>query len=117
MLQQIVRIAAVFAVVCCICMTTNYAVGQTKTFPVVPPRLRKLVKPDCSDGQLCHGMHGTVIVVVDVLTDGTVGDTTVKSGDPELADFALKAAKKCRFDPGKLLGEPTSMNFELEYKF
>jgi hypothetical protein len=54
---------------------------------------------------------------VDVLTDGTVGDATVKSGDPRLADDALKAAKQCRFDPGTLLGKPTSMNYDLKYEF
>jgi TonB family protein len=85
--------------------------------PVVGPRLIKLVKPDCSKGHDCHGKHGVVVVTVGVLTDGTVGDADIKSGDGQLADDALKAAKQCRFAPGTFNGKPTSMNFDLEYRF
>jgi TonB family protein len=85
--------------------------------PVVPPRVIKMVKPDCGVGQSCNGIHGDVVVVVDVLTDGTVGDVTVRSGDPRLFDDATKAAKQCTFQPGTLLGKPTSMNFDLKYQF
>ncbi len=85
--------------------------------PVVPPHPTKLVKPDCNVGKSCHGIHGTVIVTVDVLTDGTVGDADVKSGDPRLTDAALQAAKQCRFQPGKFNGKPTSMNFDVKYEF
>lgn len=91
--------------------------SQTGKSPAVPPRPIKLVKPDCDAGQSCHGIHGLVVVIVDVLTDGTVGEATVDKGDPRLADAALKAAKLCRFQPGTLLGKPTSMNFDLKYQF
>ena len=83
----------------------------------MPSRVIKIVKPDCGVGQSCHGIHGDVVVVVDVLADGTVGDITVRSGDPRLFDDATKAAKQCTFEPGKLLGKPTSMNFDLKYQF
>jgi len=49
--------------------------GPTK-FPVVQPRVTKMVKPDCSTGQSCHGVHGEVVVVVTVLEDGTAGEVT-----------------------------------------
>jgi TonB family protein len=88
-----------------------------QTPPVVPPHLTKLAKPDCSAGKSCHRVHGVVVVTVDVLTDGTVGDANIKSGDNQLAEDALKAAKQCRFTPGTLKGKPTSMNYDLEYKF
>ena len=118
MLQQMIRIAVVLAILIFVGMTTmNEASGQTKKFPVVPPNPRRLVKPDCSVGQSCHGIHGVVVVVVDVLTDGTVGDATVTSGDPRLADDARKAAKQCRFSPGTLMGKPTNMNYDLKYEF
>jgi TonB family protein len=58
-----------------------------------------------------------VVVTVDVLTDGTVGDATVKGGDQRLADDALRAAKQCRFQPGTFSGKPTSMNFDVKYQF
>src|SRR5262249_3097052 len=85
--------------------------------PVVPPHLTKRVKPDCGVGKSCHGIHGIVIVTVDVLTDGTVGDANVKSGDPRLADDALDAARRCHFQPGTFNGKPTSMNFDIQYQF
>jgi hypothetical protein len=85
--------------------------------PVVPPHVVKVVKPDCSSGQSCHGIHGDVVVVVDVLADGTVGDVTARSGDPRLFDDATKAAKQCIFQAGTLVGKPTSMNFDLKYQF
>jgi len=85
--------------------------------PVLPPRLIKSVKPDCGVGKSCHGVHGIVIVTVEVLTDGTVGDANVQSGDPQLVEDALKAAKQCRFQPGTFKGKPTSMDFDLKYQF
>ena len=91
--------------------------AQSQKPPVVPPRPIKMFKPDCGAGQSCHGIHGLVVVTVDVLTDGTVGDATVKKGDPRLVDDALKAAKQCRFQPGTFAGKPTSMNFDVQYKF
>ena len=118
MFLQEIRISVVAAIALCASVTlVSLAHGQAGKPPVVPPRPVKLAKPDCSDGQSCHGIHGVVVVIVDVLTDGTVGDATVDKGDPRLADAALKAAKQCRFQPGTLLGKPTSMNFDLKYQF
>jgi TonB family protein len=113
-----VRIFVIPAILFCASVTlVSRAQNQTGKPPVVPPHPVKLVKPDCGDGRSCHGIHGVVVVIVDVLTDGTVGDATVDKGDPRLADAALKAAKQCRFQPGTLLGKPTSMNFDLKYQF
>jgi len=95
----------------------SQAGSQSGTPPVVPPKVIKLEKPNCSSGHNCYGIHGVVELTVDVLTDGTVGDVTVKSGDPRLTDESVKAAKLCRFKPGTLLGKPTSMNYDLKYQF
>ena len=91
--------------------------SQYKGPPVVAPRLIKMVKPDCGVGQSCHGIHGTVVVLVHVLTDGTVGEVTVRSGEPRLFDDATKAAKQCTFQPGTFFGKPTSMTLDLKYQF
>jgi TonB family protein len=98
-------------------LLTGRAHGQSGKPPVVPPRPIKIVKPDCSTGQACHGVHGLVVVTVDVLTDGSVGETTLQSGDPPLSDAAVAAAKQCLFEPGTFNGKPTSMNYDLKYKF
>ncbi len=83
----------------------------------VLPRIIQLVKPDCRMNQPCHGIHGDVWVAVNVLADGTIGEVTVRSSDPRLFDAATRAAKQCTFQPGTLLGNPTSMNFDLKYEF
>jgi hypothetical protein len=91
--------------------------GPLKGPPVVQPRVTKMVKPDCSTGQSCHGVHGEVVVVVTVSVDGTAEEVTARSGEPQLFDVATKAAKQCLFQPGTLLGKPTAMNVNLIYKF
>jgi TonB family protein len=60
-----------------------------------------------------------VVLYVDVLTDGTVGDVEVAEpgADERLVDAATAAAKKCRFKPGTLNGKLTSMRFVLKYEF
>ena len=102
---------------CTFMVLVGPANGQSKRPPIVPPHAIKLVKPDCGVGQNCHGIHGLVVLTVDVLTDGRVGDVTPKSGDQRLLDDAVKAAKQCRFEPGTFDGKPTSMNFDLKYQF
>ncbi|WP_162601458.1 energy transducer TonB [Occallatibacter savannae] len=75
------------------------------------------MKPDCSKGNLCHDLHGEATVTVNVLTDGSVGDTYPKGTNQILMDAAEEAARHCRFEPGTFAGKPTSMNFDLHYKF
>jgi TonB family protein len=103
--------------VCVVLALIGQADSQSEKPPVVPPKITKLFKPDCSAGHNCHGIRGVVELTVDVLTDGTVGDVTVKSGDPRLTDEAVRAAKLCLFKPGTLLGKPTNMNYDLKYQF
>jgi hypothetical protein len=85
--------------------------------PVVPPRPIKLVKPDCAEGKACHGLRGEVTITVTVQTDGTVGDTYPKGTKQALMDAAEEAARHCRFEPGRFAGKPTSMNYDLHFKF
>lgn len=106
-----------FLVAAAACATAAAAPSRSQKPPVIPPRVTKLVKPDCTTGRPCHGLHGLVVVTVDVLADGTVGEANVKSGDKQLGDDAVKAAKQCRFAPGTFNGKPTSMNYDLEYRF
>jgi TonB family protein len=114
-----IQIFATTAVVLSVSVTlVDQAQSQTAKLPIVPPVPVKLVKPDCGDGESCHGIHGVVVVGVYVLADGTVDDATVDDkSDPRLADAALKAAKQCRFQPGTLHGKPTRMHFDLKYNF
>jgi hypothetical protein len=98
-------------------MISQPAHGQNDRPPVVPPHPTKLVKPDCSKGNACHGIHGEVVVTVNVLIEGSVGETDLKGTDQVLMDAAENAAKQCRFTPVTFNGKPTSMNYDLRYKF
>ena len=93
--------------------------NQTGKPPVVQPRLIHLAKPNCDSGRTCHGLHGLVVLKVDVLADGTAGEveTVDPRPDERLVDAATAAAKQCRFEPGTFNGKPTSMNVVLKYKF
>jgi TonB family protein len=117
------RALSIFVLSASIAVSAGVAHGrspkQAGKPPVVPPRKIHIAKPDCSSGQSCHGIHGLVVLDVDVLTDGTVGEVEVtKPGvDQRLIDAATAAAKQCRFEPGTFNGKPKSMKVVLEYKF
>jgi hypothetical protein len=96
---------------------TPWLGAQSGKPPMQPPRLIKMVKPDCSRGNACHGHHGEATITVTVKTDGTVGDTYPKGTDQVLMDAAEEAARHCVFEAGRFVGKPTSMNFDLHYKF
>jgi hypothetical protein len=91
--------------------------SQWKGPAVVPPRILKMVKPDCSAGQSCNDIHGEVVVAVMVEVDGSVAEATPESGDPRLFGVAKEAAKQCTFQPGMFIGKPTRMSFEVRYQF
>ena len=111
-------VGTIVAVLCGVGLSTAQPTGsQNGHSPIVFPRPVKLVKPDCSKGNACHGLHGEVVVTVTVLTDGTVGETDPKGANQVLRDAAESAAKQCRFETGTFNGKPTSMNYDLRYKF
>jgi Gram-negative bacterial TonB protein C-terminal len=85
--------------------------------PITPPRLISIPKPDCRSGKACHGSHGQVRLVLDVLEDGKVGDIRVELGKATLADAATEVAQQAEFVPGSFLGKPQSMNFVLNLSF
>lgn len=85
--------------------------------PITPPRLISIPRPDCKAGKACHGSHGQVRLILDVLEDGKVGDIRVELGNATLADAATEVAQQAEFVPGSFLGKPQSMNFVLNLSF
>lgn len=69
----------------------------------LPPQLLKKVEPSYPDQAREKGIQGTVVVRVEILEDGRVGEVALKnsSGQDLLDQAALKAAKKWRFVPAK----------------
>jgi hypothetical protein len=85
--------------------------------PVTPPRLISLPTPDCRAGKACHGSHGQVRLIIDVLENGKSGDIRAELGDAVLVDAATAAAQQAQFVPGSFFGKPTTMDYVLTLHF
>ncbi|WP_158791794.1 energy transducer TonB [Granulicella sp. L60] len=84
--------------------------------PVLPPRLINIPTPSCKAGN-CHGAHGLVRLIVDVMPDGKVGDVRAELGDDRLIEAATAIAYQAEFLPGRFQGEPKNMNYVLNLHF
>jgi hypothetical protein len=85
--------------------------------PVVPPRLVNLPTPDCRSGKPCHGSHGEVRLIVDVLENGKAGDIRAELGSQVLIDAATAAVQGAEFTPGYYFGKPVTMNYTVTLHF
>jgi hypothetical protein len=85
--------------------------------PITPPRLISLPTPDCKAGKPCHGSHGAVRLIIDVLENGKPGDIRAEIGEGVLVDAATAAAQQAEFVPGSYLGKPAVMNYVLLIRF
>lgn len=62
--------------------------------------------------------EGTVRLLVEFRSDGTIGDINVLRRQPYgLTDEAVEAAKEIRFRPAMRYGEAVTVNKEVEYNF
>ena len=75
-------------------------------------RAKSRVEPNYPDLARKMGITGTVKIAVTVAPNGTVKEARVVGGHPVLANAALDAAKKWRFDPGA-----TESSGVIEFKF
>jgi hypothetical protein len=85
--------------------------------PITPPRLISIPVPDCKAGRPCHGSHGHVRLIVDVLESGKAGDIRAELGNAVLVDAATEAAQQAEFVPGSYQGRPVMMNYVLTIHF
>jgi hypothetical protein len=85
--------------------------------PITPPRLISLPMPNCKSGQPCHGSHGHVRLIIDVLENGKAGDIRAELGDATLVAAATAAAQQAEFVPGSYFGKPTAMDYVLSLHF
>ena len=85
--------------------------------PITPPRLISLPTPDCRAGKPCHGSHGQVRLIIDVLENGKSGDIRAELGNAVLVDAATIAAQQAQFVPGSFFGKPTAMDYVLTLHF
>ena len=85
--------------------------------PVTPPRLISIPTPDCKSGKPCHGSHGQVRLIIDVLENGKAGDIRAEIGNEVLVDAAMAAAQQAEFVPGSYFGKPAIMDYVLTIHF
>ena len=77
---------------------------------VTPPRLRKEVKPQCSERAKAGKIEGEVHMECVVKADGTVGEIRiVRTLDPDLDRAAVEAARQWEFEPGTRNGKPVDV--------
>lgn len=63
------------------------------------------------------GVHGTVMVRVEVLADGTTGKLEVESGEPRLRHAALEMLEHSKFEAGRIDGRPVTVWTMVPVKF
>lgn len=97
-------------------MSSLLAAAQSRP-AVIPPRLLSMPSPDCTAGKSCHRSHGTVRLVVEILSDGKVGSVKGEVGNPTLVDAAADAAYQAKFEPGTFLGKPQTMDYVMSLRF
>lgn len=86
--------------------------ASTREITYLPPQLLRKVDPSYPEGARQSEREGTVLVYMQVLENGRVGEVNIRksSGHPDLDQAAIKAVKKWRFVPAKDrdTGQPVS---------
>ena len=100
-----------------LCLVAPLAQSRAQKPPITPPRLISLPVPNCKAGTPCHGSHGNVRLIVDVLENGKAGDIRAELGDAVLVDAAMEAAHQAEFVPGSYFGKPAVMDYVLTLRF
>jgi TonB family protein len=82
------------------------------------PRALNEQQPRYLAGAMARKAQGTVVMTVIVLKDGSVGPVCVtRSVDADLDVQAVAAAKRWRFQPYVVNGEPTALRVLIEMTF
>lgn len=93
---------------------TQAPTEQLKGVPVMPPRQRgssEVEYPAAATGE------GTVVLIVLVDADGSVGDVKAASGDEPFVTAAINAARTWKFDPATRDGAPVASRIKMEILF
>ena len=80
--------------------------------------LKKREEPQYTEEARAHGISGTVVLRGVITTDGKIRGIRVVNGLPYgLTQTAIAAARKIRFAPALLNGQPVSQYIQIEYNF
>jgi TonB family protein len=75
------------------------------------------VAPEYPEAAKSQGIHGPVVLEAQVRPDGTVGDVTVVSGDPLLAQAAATAIRQWKYAPYRVRGRPVDRSERITVTF
>jgi TonB family protein len=75
------------------------------------------IEPEYPEDARRQGIQGAVVLEVHIRPDGSVGQMTVVSGEPVLADAAMAAVQQWRFKPRQVNGKPVEMQTTVTLKF
>lgn len=91
---------------------------QSRAEPQTPvTRLIRRVDPEYPEAAAAQHIEGPVVLDVQVLTDGTVGNIQVLSGNPLLTEAAVKAVKQWQYQPFTVAGEGSSTQMQVTVRF
>jgi periplasmic protein TonB len=84
---------------------------------VVAKLLIKRVAPSYPEEAREQGLQGTVVVRALIGKTGDVENLQLVTGDPLLAEAALKAVKKWKYKPYLLNGDPVEVDTQIQVNF
>ncbi|MBI3457996.1 MAG: energy transducer TonB [Candidatus Rokubacteria bacterium] len=91
----------------------------TAPWPITPPTLKAVVKPEYPEEARHRGWEGTVVLLLQVGANGTVGEVRVRraSGKPILDEAAVAAARNWTFIPARQGPKTIAVWLEVPVKF
>ena len=95
--------------------TEQRAADEEPQAPVT--RLIHRVDPEYPEAAAAQHIEGPVVLEVQVLTDGTVGNVKILSGDPLLAEAAVKAVKQWQYQPFTVAAGAGSNQMQVTVRF
>ncbi|MBL9037354.1 MAG: TonB family protein [Archangium sp.] len=101
-----------------VALWASAAVAQDAGVLTKPPALLKQVEAAFPAEQLDAGVGGTVVMEIDVGTDGRVSDArVVQSAGPAFDREALAAVRQFEFSPAEVDGAPAAVRLQYSYTF
>lgn len=91
----------------------------TAPWPITPPAFKDVPKPEYPDMARHRGWEGTVLLLLQVRSDGTVGEVKIRqpSGKPILDEAAARAATHWTFNPAMRGPKSVEVWLEVPVKF
>jgi TonB family protein len=85
---------------------------------VQPPKMLEVPRPAYPPAAASGGLEGPVVLLATIKLDGSVGDVIVlQAVHPELEQEAIRALKKCRYQPAELDGHSVENQLTVAFNF